>query len=109
MAWNEPGGGGNQHDPWSSGGRRNGGGGGGGNNQGPPDLDEALKKFQDKLNRMLGTRRGKRGGGGQAGKTGHDVLSSEQAGLRRPGPARSSSRSVRTGSSPTVISVEYRG
>ncbi|MGP9574781.1 MULTISPECIES: FtsH protease activity modulator HflK [unclassified Halomonas] len=82
MAWNEPGGG-NQHDPWSSGGRRggsdgdgnrggnnggneggnnngNGGGNKGGNNQGPPDLDEALKKFQDKLNSMLGG--GKKGG-----------------------------------------------
>ncbi|MBZ9557423.1 MULTISPECIES: FtsH protease activity modulator HflK [Modicisalibacter] len=65
MAWNEPGGGGNQHDPWSGGGRR-GGGGNGGNNQGPPDLDEALKKFQDKLNRMLGGR-GKRGGSGGNG------------------------------------------
>lgn len=71
MAWNEPGGGGKQHDPWSGGGRRGGGGngngnGGGNNNQGPPDLDEALKKFQDKLNRMLGGR-GKRGGGGNGG------------------------------------------
>ncbi|MFW6345652.1 MAG: FtsH protease activity modulator HflK [Halomonas sp.] len=71
MAWNEPGGG-NQHDPWSGGGRRGGGngGGGGGNrggNQGPPDLDEALKKFQDKLNGMLGGRGGKRGGGGGKG------------------------------------------
>ncbi|MDN3556680.1 FtsH protease activity modulator HflK [Halomonas maura] len=67
MAWNEPGGG-NQHDPWSGGGRRggNGGGGKGGGNQGPPDLDEALKKFQDKLNSMLGGR-GKRGGGGSGG------------------------------------------
>ncbi|WP_413615103.1 FtsH protease activity modulator HflK [Halomonas cupida] len=69
MAWNEPGGGnGNQQDPWSGGGRRggsNGGGNrGGGDNQGPPDLDEALKKFQDKLNNMLGGRGGKRGGGG---------------------------------------------
>jgi len=76
MAWNEPGGG-NQHDPWSSGGRRggdsgkgpengnNGGGGNnGGNNQGPPDLDEALKKFQDKLNGMLGGAGKKKGGGG---------------------------------------------
>lgn len=72
MAWNEPGGGGNQHDPWSGGGRRGGGnGGGGGNrggNQGPPDLDEALKKFQDKLNGMLGGRGGK--GGGKGGKGG---------------------------------------
>ncbi|ATJ83756.1 FtsH protease activity modulator HflK [Halomonas beimenensis] len=67
MAWNEPGGG-NQHDPWSGGGRRGGSGGGGrgGGNQGPPDLDEALKKFQDKLNSMLGGR-GKRGGGGGGG------------------------------------------
>ncbi|WP_227370167.1 FtsH protease activity modulator HflK [Halomonas sp. M20] len=74
MAWNEPGGGGNQHDPWSGGGRRgsgNGGGGnGGGNNQGPPDLDEALKKFQDKINKMLGGGRGKRGGGGNGGTGG---------------------------------------
>ncbi|WP_346798952.1 FtsH protease activity modulator HflK [Halomonas sp. Bachu 37] len=71
MAWNEPGGG-NQHDPWSGGGRRGSNGGGnnndegggnrGGNNQGPPDLDEALKKFQDKLNAMLGGG-GKKGGG----------------------------------------------
>jgi len=74
MAWNEPGGG-NQHDPWSGGGRGgngggSGGGGKGGGNQGPPDLDEALKKFQDKLNGMLGGR-GKRGGsGGKGGKGG---------------------------------------
>ncbi|MFC2992674.1 FtsH protease activity modulator HflK [Halomonas tibetensis] len=75
MAWNEPGGG-NQHDPWSGGGRRGGNegggnGGGGGNrggNQGPPDLEEALKKFQDKLNSMLGGRGGK--GGGSDGKGG---------------------------------------
>jgi len=71
MAWNEPGGG-NQHDPWSGGGGRRGGNGGGnrgGDNQGPPDLDEALKKFQDKLNSMLGGR-GKRGGNGNGGKNG---------------------------------------
>ncbi|BBI61055.1 hypothetical protein HSBAA_23610 [Vreelandella sulfidaeris] len=66
--------------PWSSGGRRggkdgdgnrggnNGGNNGnkGGNNQGPPDLDEALKKFQDKLNNMLGG--GKKGGGKKSGE-----------------------------------------
>ncbi|MFN2330336.1 MAG: FtsH protease activity modulator HflK [Halomonas sp.] len=74
MAWNEPGGG-NQHDPWSGGGRRggneggsNGGGGNRGGNQGPPDLEEALKKFQDKLNSLLGGRGGK--GGGDDGKGG---------------------------------------
>ncbi|SFT45373.1 FtsH protease activity modulator HflK [Halomonas saccharevitans] len=66
MAWNEPGGG-NQHDPWSGGGRGGNGGGKGGGNQGPPDLDEALKKFQDKLNNMLGGRGGKRGGAGGKG------------------------------------------
>ncbi len=44
MAWNEPGG--NNQDPW--GGRK------GGGNQGPPDLDEAFKKMQDKLNGMFG-------------------------------------------------------
>ncbi len=89
MAWNEPGGG-NQHDPWSAGGRRGGndggnrggnddgnrGGGGGnnngGNNQGPPDLDEALKKFQDKLNGMLGGggKKGKGSGGNKGGGSG---------------------------------------
>lgn len=48
MAWNEPGGG-NQKDPW------------GGGDQGPPDLDEAFKKLQEKLNRIFGG-----GGGGSA-------------------------------------------
>ncbi|WP_027966449.1 FtsH protease activity modulator HflK [Halomonas halocynthiae] len=70
MAWNEPGGG-NQHDPWGSGGRRGDNGGGGKKDQGPPDLDEALKKFQDKLNGMLGGRKknngNKNGGGGNKG------------------------------------------
>ena len=50
MSWNEPGGGGNRpRDPW------------GGNDQGPPDLDEALKKLQQRLNGLFG------GGGGGAG------------------------------------------
>jgi membrane protease subunit HflK len=48
MAWNEPGGNRNDNDPWGTGGRR------GGNDQGPPDLDEALKKGLDKLNKLLG-------------------------------------------------------
>ncbi|OHV09962.1 FtsH protease activity modulator HflK [Kushneria phosphatilytica] len=51
MAWNEPGGNNNQQDPWSGGGR---GGGGGGNNQGPPDLDELLRKLKNRLNGLLG-------------------------------------------------------
>jgi len=59
MAWNEPGGGGNK-DPW---------GNRGGNDGGPPDLDEAFRKFRDKLKGIFGGK-GKRplkpvnGGGG---------------------------------------------
>lgn len=51
MAWNEPGGG-NNRDPWS----------GKGGDQGPPDLDEVVKKLQDKLGGLFGGKR--RGGGG---------------------------------------------
>jgi membrane protease subunit HflK len=43
MAWNEPGNN-NDKDPWGKGGK----------DQGPPDLDEALKKGLDKLNKLLG-------------------------------------------------------
>ncbi|MBW7470584.1 FtsH protease activity modulator HflK [Marinobacter sp. M216] len=57
MAWNEPGGNRNDNDPWGTGGRR-------GDDQGPPDLDEALKKGLDKLNKMLGGKGGKSGGSG---------------------------------------------
>ena len=54
MAWNEPGGGNNKpKDPW------------GGGDQGPPDLDEALKKLQEKLGGLFGGRRA--GGGGGSG------------------------------------------
>lgn len=44
MAWNEPGG--NNQDPW--------GGGKKGNDQGPPDLDEAFRKFQNTLKGIFG-------------------------------------------------------
>ncbi len=50
MAWNQPGGS-NGRDPW----------GGRDNQQGPPDLDEALKKLQAQWARLFG---GKSGGGG---------------------------------------------
>ncbi len=53
MAWNEPGGG--NKDPW-----------GNNNNQGPPDLDEAFKKLQEKLNGIFGSGGGSGGGSGQA-------------------------------------------
>ncbi len=53
MAWNQPGG--NGKDPWGNRG-----------SQGPPDLDEVLKKLQSKLGRMFGggRRGGMPGGGG---------------------------------------------
>ncbi len=54
MAWNEPGG--NNQDPW--GGRK------GGGNDGPPDLDEAFKKVQEKINGLFG------GGGKSSGNNG---------------------------------------
>ncbi|MGS2717450.1 FtsH protease activity modulator HflK [Eionea flava] len=58
MAWNEPGG--NNQDPW--GGNRNNGGG-------PPDLDEALKNFQKKINGLFGGKggNGNNGGSGVSG------------------------------------------
>ena len=51
MAWNEPGGG--NKDPW-----------GGRGDQGPPDLDEVVKKMQEKLGGLFG---GGRKGGGDGG------------------------------------------
>jgi len=55
MAWNEPGG--NNRDPWS-------GGGGGRGNQGPPDLDEVIRKVRARLESLFGGRGGRRGGDG---------------------------------------------
>ena len=56
MAWNQPGNGGNKdRDPWKN---------QGGNDQGPPDLDEALRKFFAKLG--LGGNKGN-GGSGKSG------------------------------------------
>ncbi|MBN7795552.1 FtsH protease activity modulator HflK [Parahaliea mediterranea] len=64
MAWNEPGGGNNKpKDPW------------GGGDQGPPDLDEALKKVQEKLGGLFGGRGGSGGGRGSgAGISGSLIL-----------------------------------
>ena len=53
MAWND-GGNGKNNDPWGSGG-----------DQGPPDLDEAFRKFQSQLSGLFGRR-----GGGGSGSTG---------------------------------------
>ena len=60
MAWNEPG---KDKDPW--------GGRGGRNNDGPPDLDEAFRKLQEKLNGMFG---GSSGGGGKSSSGGFGPL-----------------------------------
>ncbi len=51
MAWNEPGGS-KDKDPWGN--KRK-------DEQGPPDLDEVVRKMQDKLGGLFG---GKKGGGG---------------------------------------------
>ncbi len=56
MAWNEPGGGKNK-DPW----------GGGNGDQGPPDLDEAFRKLQDRLNGLFGGKGGQGSGSGGSG------------------------------------------
>ncbi len=58
MAWNEPGG--NNQDPW----------GGNRNNDGPPDLDEALKNFQKKINGMFGGKGGSNNNNGGSGISG---------------------------------------
>jgi len=67
MAWNEPGGG--NRDPWSGGGR----------DQGPPDLDEVVRKLSDKFGALLGGRRG--GGSGGGGAAGSGGLGSGFAGI----------------------------
>lgn len=56
MAWNEPGGNKNQ-DPW----------GNRGGDQGPPDLDEVFRKFQQKLGGVLGGSGGSSRGAGGGG------------------------------------------
>ncbi|OED40932.1 HflK protein [Endozoicomonas sp. (ex Bugula neritina AB1)] len=63
MAWNEPGG--NNQDPW--------GGGKKGDKQGPPDLDEAFRKFQEKLNSLFG--------GGSSGGSGSNNNSGSSSGM----------------------------
>jgi len=57
MAWNEPGGG--NRDPWS----------GKGLDQGPPDLDEVVRKLQERLGGLFG-RKGRRGSGKSDGNGG---------------------------------------
>jgi membrane protease subunit HflK len=69
MAWNEPGG--NNQDPW--GGRKK--------NDGPPDLDEALKKFQNKVQDLFGKKGGNGSGDGGDSFSGAPKFSAPIAGL----------------------------
>lgn len=56
MGWNEPPGGQGPKDPWGNrGGRKN---------DGPPDLDEVVRKIQQRLNGLFGKRPPVSGGGG---------------------------------------------
>ena len=70
MAWNEPGGG--NKDPW----------GGKGGDQGPPDLDEVVRKLQERLGGLFGGKGPKSsgddgsGGGGGGGGRGFPTLPS---------------------------------
>lgn len=59
MAWNEPGGG--NKDPWS----------GKGGDQGPPELDEVVRKLQEKLGGLFGGGKpsGRGGAGGSSGRS----------------------------------------
>ncbi len=72
MAWNEPGGNGNNQDPWGGDKRNN--KGNRGNDQGPPDLDEALRKLQDKLNDIFGGSGSGRGSDGSSKGSGAFLL-----------------------------------
>lgn len=65
MAWNEPGGNSNNQDPWGGRDKNK----KGGDRQGPPDLDEALHKLQERLNNMFGGDK-KSGGNGDGGNSG---------------------------------------
>jgi membrane protease subunit HflK len=67
MAWNEPGGG--NKDPW----------GGNQGNQGPPDLDEIVRKLQERVRGLLGGV--KRAGGGSGGGGGGGDLSTKTIGI----------------------------
>lgn len=58
MAWNEPGSGGK--DPWS----------GKGGDQGPPELDEVVRKLQEKLGGLFGGGKAPGRGGGSSGGLG---------------------------------------
>ncbi len=63
MAWNEPGGSGDK-DPWGP--RKN--------EQGPPDLDEVIRKLQNRFAGLFGGRGRGKGGGADRGGSGFGLL-----------------------------------
>jgi membrane protease subunit HflK len=69
MAWNEPGG--SNKDPW---GNKN-------NQDGPPDLDEIVKKMQDKFSGILGSRKSGGSGGSDGGSAGSPMFFSMIIGI----------------------------
>jgi membrane protease subunit HflK len=71
MAWNKPGG--DNKDPWS----------GKGGDQGPPDLDEVVKKMQEKLGGLFGG--GSGGGKGDGGDSGSPAPGPGAGNLKRVG------------------------
>lgn len=66
MAWNEPGNNGNDNDPWNN--------NKGGRDQGPPDLSEVLKKYNDKFNGLFGGKKGGSQGSGGFGGAGFVII-----------------------------------
>ncbi|MBK1695268.1 FtsH protease activity modulator HflK [Chromatium weissei] len=71
MAWNEPGGG--NQDPW--------GGKNGGDNQGPPDLDEVVRKLQEQISNLFGGGEPKSSRRGSAGGDDGDPMSARILGV----------------------------
>ncbi|WP_462319800.1 FtsH protease activity modulator HflK [Halochromatium sp.] len=65
MAWNEPGGG--NRDPWGS------NQGGPGNQGGPPDLDEIVRKLQERVSGLFGGKGSSSGGSGGGGPSAVDI------------------------------------
>lgn len=67
MGWNEPPGGQGPKDPWGNRGGRN-------NNDGPPDLDEVVRKLQQRLGGLFGKRPPAGGGGGGGNAASNPLL-----------------------------------
>tara|TARA_Y100001935_G_C17311742_1_gene517093 strand:+ start:7962 stop:9128 length:1167 start_codon:yes stop_codon:yes gene_type:complete len=62
MAWNEPGNG--DKDPWKN----------KGSDQGPPDLDEVVRKLQAKMGGLFGGKGGNSSGGGKGSSSGNSSI-----------------------------------